>query len=196
MTKGNKAILIAIGIGILINLVKEKLLGTHKNEIIIAGHHVNKAPCLGAVNELFGTAVDSVKVCDCALPKYYEIIKNDPEKVKKFEEVGFLDLEGGAKDNSMNLLKDCIVANILDTTYKMNLGKYRQVLVKQFNDSIMKSPYFNMINADTFCNCIIRRLDRNVTIKEYFSKSYYDTDSLNEIVNGCIKQSILKNKTR
>ena len=156
MTKGNKAILIAIGIGILINLAKEKLLGTNQNEIIVAGHHINKTPCLGAVNELFGAAVDSVKVCDCALPKYYEIIKNDPEKVKKFEEVGFWGLEGGGKESSMSLFKDCIVANILDTTYKMNLGKYRQVLVKQFNDSITKSPYVNMINTDTFCSCIIR----------------------------------------
>ena len=129
MRKVDKAILIAIGIGILINLAKEKFLGIGKNEIFIAGHHVNKAPCLGVANELFGNAVDSVKVCDCALPKYYELIKNDPEKVKKFEEVGFLGLQGG-KDSSMNLFKDCIVANILDTTYKMNLGKYKQVLVK------------------------------------------------------------------
>ena len=191
MRKADKVILLAIGIGILINLAKEKFLGTHKNEIIIAGHHVNKAPCLGAVNELLGNAVDSVKVCDCALPKYYELIRNNPEKVKEFEDAGFLGLQG-EKDSSMIIFRDCIVANIIDTTYKMNLRKYRQVLVKQFNDSITRSPYLNMINADTFSNCIISRLDRNVTIKEYFSKSYYDTDSLNEILNGCIKQSIIK----
>ena len=130
------------------------MIGAHKNEIIIAGHHISKTPCLGAVNELFGNAVDSVKVCDCTLPNYYKIIKNDPERVKKFEEDGIPLLDRGGRDNSGNLFKDCIIANILDTTYK--------------------------------------RLDRNVTINEYFSKSYYDTDSLNEILNSCVKKSILK----
>jgi len=85
-----------IGFGILCTLIKEKVFGKHKNEIKIAGHHVNSKPCIGAINDLFGQAVDSIKVCDYFIPQYFEVIKNNSETVEKLYE-GIIDLEGEKK---------------------------------------------------------------------------------------------------
>lgn len=81
---------VLIGVGILFNVLKDKFYKKQSNAIVIAVHHVDKQPCVSGMNELFGNGVDSTKTCDCLLPKFYQRIEEDPEKVKNFEEVGFL----------------------------------------------------------------------------------------------------------
>jgi hypothetical protein len=90
MDKFTKALILLVGVGILFNILRERLFQNKKKEIIVAGHHVDKGPCMYAMNELFGRGIDSSKVCDCLIPGFYQLIKNDSSKIKKFEEMGFL----------------------------------------------------------------------------------------------------------
>src|SRR5205085_2345161 len=103
MDKITKTLILIIGAGMLLNFLKEKLFNKEKSEIIIAGHHVNKEPCLRAMNELFGRGIDSSRMCDCLIPKFYDLVKDDHSKVEKFQEIGFFKLEGALYDSSMFL---------------------------------------------------------------------------------------------
>ena len=96
MRKFYNAIILLIGAGILIDFLKDKFY-KNPNEIVVVGHHVDKQPCFSGMNELFGKGLDSSKMCDCLLPKFYTLIKNDPAKVQKFEEIGFFKVEGSER---------------------------------------------------------------------------------------------------
>ena len=186
----NIGLALLVGFGILCTYLKEKVFGTQKHEIKIAGHRINSKPCMGALNDLFGQAVDSIKVCDCFIPKYYEVIKNESETVEALY-AGIIDLEGEKKDSLGKLFKECIISNILDTNYSPDLNRFRNVFLKQFNDSLKAKPDLTYkVNADSFCNCIIQNLNGRVTIKQFYSNSYYDTDSVQTVINSCMKQSI------
>jgi len=186
----NIGIALLIGVGILCTFLKEKLFGANKHEIKIAGHRINSKPCIGAIHELFSHAVDSTKVCDCFIPQYYEIIKTNSETVEKLY-AGFFIFEGEKKDSLEKILKNCVTNNIIDTNYKPDLEKFRSVFVRQFNDSLIRNPdLVNKVNADSFCNCVIQRLNGRLTIKQFYSNNYYDADSAQEIINNCMRQSI------
>ena len=58
------------------------------DEIVIDGIHTPRKPCISVVNELFGAGIDSSKVCDCLIPKFYELVKDDTLQLAKFKEVG------------------------------------------------------------------------------------------------------------
>jgi hypothetical protein len=190
----NTGLALLVGFVILCTLIKEKVFGKHKNEIKIAGHRVNSKPCIGALNDLFGQGVDSIKACECFIPQYFDVIKNDAETVEKLYE-GIIDLEGEKKDSLGKLLKDCVTTNILDTNYKPDLERFRTVFIKQFNDSLEANPdLIDKVSADSFCNCVIQHLNGRITIKQFYSNSYYDTDSTQEVINNCMRQSIKMNK--
>ena len=190
----NIGLALLIGFGILCTYLKEKVFGIHKHEIKIAGHRISSKPCIGVVNELFRQAVDSIKVCDCFIPQYFEAIKTDSETVEKLEYEGLFVFEGEKKDSLGKLLKDCVTANILDTNYKPDLERFRTVFIKQFNDSLKANPdLIDKVSADSFCNCIIQHLNGRITIKQFYSNSYYDTDSIQQVINNCMRQSIRKN---
>jgi hypothetical protein len=125
MKKVDKALLLIMGAGILINLVKQRFFTVPKNELIVAGHHVPRQPCIGAMNILFGKAVDSSRMCDCIIPRMYELIKNDSVKMQKYEEIGFLLPEGLKQDSATSIFSNCILEAIIDTTAKLDIGKFK-----------------------------------------------------------------------
>jgi hypothetical protein len=84
MRKFDKAIILLIGAGILFNFLKEQFY-KDPNVIVVAGHRVDKQPCLTGMNELFGRGIDASKMCDCLIPKFYPLIKDDPAKVKSLK---------------------------------------------------------------------------------------------------------------
>jgi hypothetical protein len=139
MRKFDKAIILLIGVGILINFLKDKFY-KNPNEIVVAGHHVDKQPCISGMNQLFGKGVDSSKMCDCLLPKFYQLIKNDPAKVQKFEAMGFFKVEGSARDSATKIFRECVLENILDTSYKMDIQQFKEPFLQKLQDSIKIIP--------------------------------------------------------
>ncbi|RYE57356.1 MAG: hypothetical protein EOP48_05970 [Sphingobacteriales bacterium] len=192
MKKFDKAIILLIGVGILFNLLKDKFYKKQSNEIVIAGHHVDKQPCVSGMNELFSTGVDSTKMCDCLLPKFYQLIKDDPKKIKKFEEVGFFTLQGNAKDSATQLFRDCVVEHIIDTSYKLDMKKFKEPFLLKLKDTLSNMSGLNNVNIDSLCNCVMHRLDGNITIKEYFAEDYLTVEKIKNVLTDCFGQVIKK----
>ena len=192
MRKFDKAIILLIGVGILITFLKDKFY-KKPNEIVVAGHRVDKQPCISGMNELFGKGVDSSKMCDCLLPKFCQLIKNDPAKVQKFEEIGFFKVEGSARDSATQIFRECVLDNIVDTSYKLDINQFKESFLQKLQDSIKLIPGWEQINADSLGSCLLETLDGKVTIKEYFSDDYLKMDKLREAILKC-RTKALKNK--
>lgn len=186
MKKFDKAILLLIGVGILFNILKENFYKKKTKEIVIAGHSVDMRPCISAINELFGKGVNSAETCNCLLPKFYPLIKDDPEKVKKFEEVGFFTLQNEAKDSAARIFRACILNNVIDTAYKLDLEKFREPFLQKLKDTLRILPGLSNVNIDSLGNCILKRFDGNVTIREYFAEDYLKVEKLKNILQKCI----------
>lgn len=105
-----------------------------RNEAMLGGTAISRPPCLGVVNDLFGKAVDSNKVCDCLLPAYYELVKNDPEELTKFDYIGIHPLPGTRNEQINQLFTECIGKHIVDSTYTIHFterftSRFRELLV-------------------------------------------------------------------
>jgi hypothetical protein len=189
MDKFTKTIILLIGVGILFNILKERLFQNKKNEIIVAGHHVDKDPCMYAMNELFGRGIDSSKVCDCLIPKFYKLIKDDSSKIKKFEEMGFFKLEGALNDSATLLLGRCVSQNITDTSFKLDIEKFHEPFLKKLKDTLAFYPEFKAYNSDSLASCFFQSLAGRVTIKEYFSEDYLKVDKIKTTISNCLTKT-------
>jgi len=94
MKKFDKLIILLIGAIALFAGLRNWYFGKIEKEITVDGHQVSLLPCKSGIHDLFGNGVDSIAMCKCLLPKFYELIKDDPDKVDHFKEVGFFKLEG------------------------------------------------------------------------------------------------------
>ena len=111
--------------------MKESFFTEKKQEIIVDGHRVDKGLCMYAMNQLYGRGLDSSKICDCMIPKFYELIKHDPSKVKKFEEVVMFTLEGPLNDSFIVLFGNCAAQSMADTTFIVDLEKIQRTIYKK-----------------------------------------------------------------
>jgi hypothetical protein len=161
------------------------------DEIVINNIHIPRKPCINTINELFGKGVDSSKVCDCFIPQFYGLIQKDSALVERFKKSdGFFKLEGSMQDSSTLLFANCVKLNIIDTNFKFhlspkNLLAFKDKLKKGF---VFKSDFKN-IDAETLSNCIVEKLNGNITIGEYFSDDYFEVPKIKKIMTECIEQS-------
>jgi hypothetical protein len=101
-----------------------KRLQPKKDELILGGVAISRTPCVSVVNDLFGKGVDSSKACDCLLPGYYELVKNDPVELAKFNQTGIHLLSGASNDRLNHLFSTCIGGHIIDSTYTMQSDRH------------------------------------------------------------------------
>lgn len=187
MKKFDKAIIWMFGFFMVIGIIKECFFDKKADEIIVDGHHISKGPCIYAMNELFGKGIDSVKMCNCLIPEFYEMIKQDSSKIKKFEELGFFPLEGAANDSLINLFADCARKNILDSTYKVHTGQFAQnAIISKYKNKFELIPEFKGLASDSLFKCVMNELDEKLTIKEFFAKDSTGQKKIEDAILKCL----------
>jgi len=192
MSKVDKAIIIFLGGCILFGVLKSVYPKKNKNEIVIDGYHFPKAPCVSAMNEFFGKGADSSKICDCLLPGFYQLIKHDAALVHKFRQTGVYKLESTLNDSAGQILRNCVVNNILDTNYYINLRKFKEPFLERLNHQVRTMPDWQVIDIDRYNSCLERFFDLQMTIKEYFAEDYTKIDKINSILLSCSAESVVK----
>jgi len=162
-----------------------------KQELVIDNIHINKNPCIGVIKDLFGKGVDSTKICDCLIPKFYALIKSDTNLVERFKEsYGIFKLDGSLQDSAISLMASCVRTNIVDTNSKFHLTpEYSSVFKRVLKKGIETRKEFANIEAENFSSCIIDRLSGNITIKEYVSNDYFEVPKIKKIMTDCLTQS-------
>ncbi|MBN8860530.1 MAG: hypothetical protein J0H29_19215 [Sphingobacteriales bacterium] len=169
------------------NYLKPK---TPVDEIVINDIHIPRKPCISAINEIFGRGVDSSKICDCLIPKFYDLIKEDTVLIKRFKSEYFFVLNGGLQDSAMVMYADCIKTNMVDSSATFYLTpQYSGMLKEKLKKAVSSRIEFNHVDAEKVSSCIVDRLNGQITIGEYFSEDYLEVPKLKKIMLDCINQS-------
>jgi hypothetical protein len=161
------------------------------DEIVIGNIRIPKKPCIGAINDLFGKGVDSIRICDCLIPNFYSLIKHDSLLVEKFKEYASLfKLEGALSDSFAVILAKCVKTNILDSSYKFSLTSENElVFKKKLRKAFKVHKEFKNTNTDGLSDCIVSKLNGNITISEYFSDDYFEEPKIKKFILECIAQA-------
>jgi hypothetical protein len=161
------------------------------DELVIDNIHIPRQPCINALNELLGKGVDSSKVCDCLIPKFYKLIEKDSVLVEQFKQsVGFFKLEDSMQDSAILLFANCVRPNIIDTNFKFRLTPGNSLVLKdKLKKACQLRNELKNVDAETLSNCLVEKLYEDITIGEYFSEDYFEVPKIKKIVVECIGQS-------
>lgn len=190
MKSGTTYTLLLVIFFILIWLWKNLSPGEKPDEIVIDGIHTPRKPCISAVNELFGAGIDSSKVCDCLIPEFYELVKDDSFQLAKFKEVGIHVLEGEKNQKTIPIFDHCLSENVLDSSQNLHLtGVYltgfKSKLAEGLNLLNMPGNY----NKDSLSNCIIDKMNNHITLAEYLAPDYSKVEKIRAVFTQCFTQS-------
>ncbi len=158
-----------------------------RDEIILGGMPISRTPCLSFVDELFGKGVDSNKACDCLLPAYYRLVKDDPEELTKFDYTGIHMLPGHRNDQVNQILSECIGNNIVDSTYIIHLPEaYANRLRQQLADRLRSDTTYKSYNPDSLASCVVSRLNDRLTVPDYIGLSQWTVARAKALIQPCI----------
>jgi hypothetical protein len=94
------------------------------------------------------------------------------------------------QDSAILLFANCVRPNIIDTNFKFQLTpEYSLAFKDKLKKGFALRKEFKNIDAETFSNCIVERLNGNITIGEYFADDYFVVPKLKNIMTKCIEQS-------
>jgi hypothetical protein len=154
----------------------------NKDVIMVNGVAISRKSCLSEINVLFEGRVDSNKACDCMLPGYYEMFKNNPAELRRLNEGDISALSARTKDSLHNLFTHCVGPYVLDTTFKMHLsGSDLASFKAHLAGKLRSKSKFNGINADSMASSIADRLNGNITILEYIGAAELDDSTVQRV---------------
>ena len=161
------------------------------DELVINNIHIPRKPCINTLNELLGKGVDSSKVCDCLIPKFYQLIEKDSVLVEEFKQSGgFFKLKGAMQDSLILLFASCVRPNIIDTNFKFRLTPENSLALKdKLKKACQLRTELKNFDAESLSSCFIEKLNGNITIGEYFSEDYFEVPKIKKIAAECIRQS-------
>jgi hypothetical protein len=154
----------------------------NKDVIMVNGVAISRTPCLSEINALFEGRVDSNKACDCMLPAYYEMFKNDPAELTRLNQGDMNGLSAATKDSLYSLFTHCVGPYVLDNTFKMHLSASSLARFKAHLAGKLRSKSkFNGIDADSLASSITDRLNGNITILEYIGAAELDDSTIQRL---------------
>ena len=157
------------------------------DEMVLGGISISKEPCLGAVNDLFGKGVDSSRACDCLLPAYYELVKNDPEELTKFKYIGIHTLPGVRNKQVNQLFAECISNHIIDSSHKMHFqDRNAKLFRQQLADRMRTDTAYKDLNPDSLAACLVNRLNDHITVVDYIGLSTWTDATVKALIIPCI----------
>lgn len=158
-----------------------------KEQVSIDGYLLSIEPCISATNEFLQGSVDAKKTCTCLYPKYYETIKNDSVKRADFIQNGFASEINGSKE-LMFVYQDCILQNIIDTTYRVYFNDSLQnVFTPKVRQMLSAVPGIENFNIDSLSVCFFNLLNGRLTVREYFSDDYSAIPGMDSLIENCVR---------
>jgi hypothetical protein len=157
------------------------------NTMEIGGVKVYRAPYLTLVTQMFEQSVDSNKTCDCLIKSYYDVIKTDSTKLQVFLKTKEFSIDSQNSNLIHTAFNNCVLKNIRDSTYKLKfIGIFRQIFLRDIKLEMKQYSEFERFNADTVATCLASKLDRNITIEEFYKEDNQTTNKYKSVFRDCI----------
>ena len=150
--------------------------------------------CVDVNTKVLGKSVDPVAFCKCLIPKFYEDVKNDPEKLKLLKEGNWYNLSKDKQELVSKYFEGCVSETATnDTTAKFTITprmyiKMKEKMKQEFTGTEIKKTN----DVDRFCDCLLNSMQTDFTIKEVLQDNFKETEKYNRVVDSCQRTTIRK----
>jgi hypothetical protein len=108
---------------------------------------------------------------------------------------GFFVPDGSLHDSSILVFVSCVRRNILDSNYQLHFtGEIESAFKEKLKNSFKLREISGNTDRDILSNCIVKRLNGNITISEYFSDDYFKIPRVRKMIEECVKESVIPAK--
>jgi hypothetical protein len=149
------------------------------------------AACVEANGKILGTAVDPVAFCKCLIPKFYQDLKNDPEKLKLLKEGNWYDLSKDKQEVVAKYFQTCMTqTSTNDSTAKFTITpRMAEGMKNKMKQELIGSDIEKTNDIDKYCDCMINSLQTDFTIKEIMQDNFNATEKYQKTVEKCLNST-------
>jgi hypothetical protein len=163
----------------------------HQGETVVVdkGVEIPIEPCVEANTKILGNSVDPVAFCKCLIPKFYEDLKNDPEKLKQLKEGNWYDLSKDKQELIIKYYQNCISQSTTnDSTAKLTITpRMAEGIKHKMKQDLVGSEIEKTNNVDKYCDCMIKELQENFSAKEILQTNFSETEKYQKMLNKCLE---------
>ena len=155
------------------------------------GVEIPIAACVEANGKILGNSVDPVAFCKCLIPKFYQDLKNDPEKLKLLKEGNLYDLAKDKQETVAKYFQSCMIQTATnDSTAKFTITPRMAVGMKsKMKQELIGSDIEKTNDVDKYCDCMINSLQTDFTIKEIMQDNFNETEKYQKTLEKCLKST-------
>ena len=153
------------------------------------GVEIPIAACVGANSKILGNSVDPVAFCKCLVPKFYQDLKNDPEKLKLLKEGNWYELAKDKQEIVAKYFKSCMTQSTTnDSTAKFTITPRMAIGMKnKMKQELIGSDIEKTNDVDKYCDCMLNSLQTEFTIKEIMQDNFNGTEKYQKVVDECLQ---------
>lgn len=153
------------------------------------GVDIPLAACVEANSKILGNSVDPVAFCKCLVPKFYQDLKNDPEKLKLLKEGNWYDLAKDKQEIVAKYFQSCMTQTATnDSTAKFTITPRMAAGMKsKMKQELIGSDIEKTNDVDKYCDCMINSLQTDFTIKEIMQDNFNETEKYQKTLEKCLK---------
>lgn len=157
--------------------------------ITVDGIEIPLAACVEANGKILGNAVDPVAFCKCLIPKFYQDVKNDPEKLLLLKKGSWYDLARDKRELVTKYFQSCISQTATnDSTAKLTITPRMAAGMKnKMKQELIGSDIEKTNDVDKYCDCMINSLQTDFTIKEVMQDNFNETEKYQKVIEKCLK---------
>jgi hypothetical protein len=149
------------------------------------------AACVEANRKILGNSVDPVAFCKCLIPKFYQDLKNNPEKLKLLKEGNWYDLAKDKQEIVAKYFQSCMSQTATnDSTAKFTITPRMAAGMKsKMKQELIGSDIEKTNDVDKYCDCMINSLQTDFTIKEIMQENFNETEKYQKTLEKCLKST-------
>lgn len=145
--------------------------------------------CVEENTKILGKSVNAVAFCKCLLPKFYEDLKNDPEKLKLLKAGDWSNLSKEKQELVIKYYQGCVSETATnDSTTKLTITpRMAAGIKKQMKQGLVGSGIEKTNDIDKYCDCMINSLQTDFTATEVLQTNFNETEKYQKAVANCLK---------
>jgi|GEM_PF-1806078 len=150
--------------------------------------------CIKASEEKIGKHRNVEKYCDCAVPYIYDFFKDDKDKMEKFADGDFDQINNTTDADFVSYLDNCVLENI-----DFNPSSMEKFITAEKEESIRWSVAYEMDeqfkathDVEEFCDCYMEKI-KQFSMEEFNHPKIVETEKYKNMMASCGERS-LKNQ--
>jgi hypothetical protein len=163
-----------------------------KNEVVVGnGKKIPIDACVEVNTKILGKSVDPVAFCKCMIPKFYEVLKDDPDKLDLLNDGKFDQASIGQSQLVATFYSECMSqSGTGDSTARLTITPKMEADIRQGVKDAFEGTDFEKTNdIDAYCDCLVKGMQTELTPKEIMQSNTADSIKFERMREKCILSS-------